>query len=115
MSPADLTPEYVVILDTETDSGEIDLRGKKMAFLHLPVLDGLTLTFEAAEKPTAEGGTYLAVIDDAGAAVTVTHGGSGGAVVLSPEADYPRNCMLKIILSDAQTADRTFPIIVEPF
>ena len=63
-NPADFTTSHVKIANGQTTSGEVDCRGKILLAIQTPAaLTGNTLAFQAAEKPTAEGGTYVDVKD----------------------------------------------------
>lgn len=106
--------ETVVISSGQTVSAEFDLRGKKLHAIKTPAaLTGTTLSFQAAEKPTAQGGSYVGVrhlATLASTATTITSVAADQWIVIEsgilPEGI--ENCMLKLVSGSAEAADRTF-------
>ena len=95
--------DTVTILDTETTSEAVDLRGYGLLGLILPDLTAGNLTFEASDIET---GPYVAVHDDLGAAVAIMAGAGDMAIdteALAPLAGYR---WIKIVSAAPQGADR---------
>jgi len=95
--------DTVTILDTETTSEAVDLRGYGLLGLILPDLTAGNLTFEASD---IEAGPYVAVHDDLGAPVAIVAGAGDVAIdteALAPLAGYR---WVKIVSAAAQGADR---------
>lgn len=111
-NPADFTTSHVKIANGQTTSGEVDCRGKILLAIQTPAaLTGNTLAFQAAEKPTAEGGTYVDVKHLNVLAVTqftITGVAASQHIILDgsllPEG--LGNAMLKVVSSGAEGADR---------
>lgn len=66
-------------------SSEIDLGDRVVVAIELPTgYTGTAVSFAAAQESTAEGGTYVPVIDKTGAEVTLTVG-PGKVVIVDPQ------------------------------
>jgi hypothetical protein len=98
------------IADDGTESEAIDLRGYSMLGLIVPVIDAANLTFKVAE---AEGGTYVTVYDDLGAAFTITAAAGSRAISTDDLAALAGYRWVKIVSSETQTADRLFYWVVK--
>jgi len=95
--------DTVTILAQGTTTEAVDLRGYGLLGLILPTLTAGNLTFEASD---IEAGTYVAVCDELGAAVTIVAGTGDMAIdatALAPLAGYR---WVKIVSAAAQGADR---------
>jgi len=119
----DRTATHAKIASGASLSGEVDLRGKILVAIQAPAAwTAADLSFQAAEKPTAEGGVYGEVFE--GDAV----GGGAALVVDAAASQYtllnfegkPQNCMLKVRSGTSgvpvlQGADRDIILYVQPF
>ena len=93
-----------------TVSAAFDIEGKTDIILFVPVLnDTPNLTFQVS--PT--GDTYYDLLEDDGStnAVTVVGGANAFAVSASDLAPLAGARFIKIVSSDAQSADRDFTIV----
>jgi hypothetical protein len=98
------------IANGATDSGEIDLAGCTLCGVFLPAeFDGTALKFKAA---SAAGGTFVAVVDGAGADVSKTCAASK-YLPLNP-ADFAGVRFLKLTAGTAQTGDSVLTLAVRP-
>lgn len=116
------TATHAKILAAASLSGEVDLRGLVLVAVQLPAAwTAADLSFQAAEKPTAEGGVYGEVF--IGDAV----GGGAALAVDAAASQYttlnfvgsPQNCMLKVRSGPSgvpvvQAADRDIILFVRP-
>ncbi len=100
-----------IIASGQTTSGEIDLNGNTLCGLFLPsTFDGSAITFEAAHT---SGGTYVAVQDGAGNAVSKTVSASK-YITLNP-ADFAGIRFLRLVAGTAQSAtDTVITLAVRP-
>ena len=112
---------HAKIASGQTVGTETDLRGFRLLAIQTPAaLTGNTLAFKAAEKSTAEGGSYVDVNHLNTLAVTATTLTSVAAdqhIVLG-SAILPEgigNCMLKLVSGSAEGADRDFVLFVLPY
>lgn len=111
---------HVVIADGQTVSGEADLRGQKLYAIGVPsTFDGSTLSFQQAEKPTAEGGTYVAVhhLNTLASTATALTGVTASTTLYITGSLLPEgigNCMLKLV-GGAQTGDTEFILYTQPY
>lgn len=63
-------------------SGEIDISDRVICAVEIPAgYTGTAVSFAAAQRSTAEGGTYVPVIDKTGAEITLTVAASKVAVM----------------------------------
>ena len=102
--------EDCTILDTETDSDAVDLRGYGMIGLIVPTITSANLTFEVSET---EGGTYRAVTNADGTVFTLTTTTGDMAISADDLAPLCAYRWVKIISSEAQGADRVFHFVVK--
>jgi hypothetical protein len=115
------TAEHVKIANGATTSGEVDLRGKMLYAIGTPAtLTGNTLSFNAAEKPTAEGGVYVTVkhLNVLAATTFTITGVAASQYIIIPGslvADGLGNCMLQLVSSGAEGADRDFILYTQPY
>lgn len=113
------TTTHAKIASGQTVSNEIDIRGQTIHAISVPTgFTGVTLAFQAAEKPTAEGGVYLPVwhvpANEVAEVLTITAVTAGTHLIFqAPFA--PSNCMLKIVSGAAEGADRDLIIFLEPY
>jgi hypothetical protein len=116
------TATHAKVASGGTTSGEIDLRGRMLMAVATPsALSNNTLSFTAAEKPTAEGGTYIAVKHLnvlAATAFTIT-GVAADQHISVAGSLLPQgigNCMLKIVLGGVgnEAADRDLILYTRP-
>lgn len=113
------TTTHAKIASGQTVSGEVDLRGLTLHAITVPTgFTGVTLSFQAAEKPTAEGGVYLPVwhvpANEVAEVLTITTVTAGTHMILQP-AFVPSNCMLKLVSGGAEAADRDLILFLEPY
>lgn len=100
-----------VIAQTETTSAQIDLEGFAVTGLFIPAIDSANITFEAAP---ASGGTFQAIKDADGNAITITAGTGNFAVGCDDMAFIDGYRFVKVVASAAQnTAERTFTFSVK--
>lgn len=112
---------HAKIASAATVSGEVDLRGQKLYAVGIPAaFTGVTLAFQQAEKPTAEGGVYTDVkhlnvlaatqftITGVAPSMTIYIVGS-----LLPEGIG--NGMVKLVSGAAEAADRDLILYTEPY
>ncbi len=98
------------IADSGTVSGEVDLSGCTLCGVFLPsTFDGTTLKFQAA---TESGGTFVAVVDGAGADVSKTCAASK-YLPLNP-ADFAGVRFLKLVAGTGQTGATVLTLAVRP-
>ena len=72
----------VPIASGQALSGEIDLGDRVLCALEIPTgYTGTTVSFAAAQRATADGGTYVPVIDKTGAEITYTVAAGKVAIV----------------------------------
>ena len=102
--------EDCTILDTETDSDGVDLRGYGLIGLIIPTITNSALTFEVSET---EGGTYRQVQTNALAAFTIAAGTGDIAISADSMAPLCAYRWVKIISAEAQGADRVFHFLVK--
>lgn len=118
--PGPLTTTHVRIASGQTVSAEVDLRGKRLLAVQTPgVLTGVTLSFQAAERPVTEGGVYTPVTHMNTLAVTATTLTSVAASqhIVVQGALLPGglgNCMLRLVSGSAEEADREFVLFTSP-
>jgi hypothetical protein len=76
-------------------SAEIDIGDRVVCAVEIPVgYTGTAVSFAAAQRSTAEGGTYVPVVDKTGAEVTLTVA-AGKVTLLDPNTTRPfRNIKL---------------------
>ena len=110
---------HAKIASGQTVSSEVDLRGQQLHAIDIPTgFTGVTLSFQAAEKPLAEGGVYLPVwhipANEVAEVLTITAVTAGTHMVF--QANFaPGNCMLRLVSGGAEAADRDLTLYVEPF
>src|SRR5260221_10324266 len=109
---AAFTATHVKITSGQTTSAEVDLRGKMLLAVATPAaFTGVTLGFTAAEKPTAEGGTYNQVFHLSTLAATpftITSVTTNQYIVIDSSL-LPQgfgNCMLKLVSGSSEGGDR---------
>lgn len=111
---------HVKIASGQTVSGEVDLRGVRLLAISTPAaLTGATLSFQAAEMPTAAGGTYVAVqyLNVLAAAVFTITGVAASQHIVIGGSLLPEglgNCMLKLVSGSAEAADRDLILYTVP-
>lgn len=103
---------HAKIASGQTASGEVDLRGKMLLGVTTPAaFTGITLSFQVAEVPTANGGTYVSAFHLntlAATAFTITGVTANQHIVIDGSL-LPAglgNCMLKVVSGSAEGADR---------
>lgn len=104
-------------------SGEIDLRGHVLVAVQIPATwTAADLSFQAAEKPTAEGGFYGEVFegDAVGGGAALSVDAAASQYTLLNFAGQPANCMLKVRSGPSgvpvnQAGDRDIILYVQPF
>jgi len=102
--------DAIIPEDPGTTSNAVDLRGYGLIGLILPTLTNCNLTFEVSET---EGGTYRALNDNLGAAVTITAATGNRAIAaddLNPLSAYR---WVKLVSNPVQAAARTCHFIVK--
>jgi hypothetical protein len=113
---ASMTATHAKIASGAATSGEIDLRGKQLIAVATPAaITNNVMSFTAAEKPTAEGGSYVEVKHLnvlAATAFSITGVAADDYIVIAGSL-VPQgigNCMLKIVMSGVgnEAADRDF-------
>lgn len=117
---ASATATHAKIASGQTVSGEVDLRGRVLLAIETPAaFTGVTLSFQAAEKPAAEGGTFVPVFHLnvlAATAFTITGVTPSDHIVLNGSL-LPNglgNCMLKVVSGSAEAADRDVILYTRP-
>jgi hypothetical protein len=119
---ASATATHAKVASGGTTSGEIDLRGKMLLAVQTPAaLTNTSMGFSASEKPTAEGGSYVAVHHLnvlASTAFVITSVAADRHIVIDGSL-LPNgigNCMLKIVLSGVgnEAADRDLILYTRP-
>ncbi len=114
------TTTHVVIANGQTVSGEADLRGQMLYAIGVPsTFDGSTLSFQQAEKPTAEGGvytavTYLSTLAAAAVSLTAVAASTTLYIVSAVLPDGIGNGMIKLV-AGSQTGDTEFILYLQPF
>lgn len=110
------TAAHAKIASGQTVSSEVDLRGGYMAYaVQTPAaFTGVTLAFQVAEKPAAEGGVYGAVfhMSTLAATATVITGVTTSQVIVLNDF-FPQglgNCMVRLVSGSAEAADRDLTI-----
>lgn len=120
MPAMSFTASHVKITSGQTVSAEVDLRGRILLAVQTPAaLTGVTLAFQAAEKPTAEGGTYVAVnhLNVLAVTATVLTGVAASQHIVIDSSLLPQgfgNCMLKLVSGTAEAADRDIILYTRP-
>lgn len=100
---------------------EVDLRGQKVYAIQTPAaLTGNTLSFQQAEKPTAEGGVFAPVqyLNTLAAATFTITGVAASQVIYIQSQVMPEgvgNGIIKLVSSGAEGADRDFILYLEPY
>ena len=108
-------PDYRVLTSVTISSGtttspEIDLGGTDLVGIMLPAtMTGTTMTFTAA---TATGGTYQAVQDGTGSAISKTISG-GKYIAIDPTLLHGVR-YLKLVSGSSEGADRAITIVSRP-
>lgn len=120
--PASVTATHTKVASGGTTSGEVDLRGRMLVAVATPsALTNNTMSFTAAEKPAAEGGSYVAVKHLntlAATAFTITGVAADQHLVIAGSL-LPQgigNCMLKVVLGGVgnEAADRDLILFTRP-
>lgn len=97
----------VTIESGDTVSGAADLSGKSLVGFYLPAtMDGTAITFQIADE---DGGTFIAVHDGAGAALSKTVA-QNTFVPLNP-ADTAGWQHIKLVSGTTETADRVIKLV----
>jgi hypothetical protein len=114
------TTTHAKIASGQTVSGEVDLRGLMLLGISTPAaLTGVTLSFQAADVPTAVGGVYVSVLHLnvlAATAFTITGVAASQHIVIDGSL-LPNgigNCMLKVVSGSAEAADRDLILFTRP-
>lgn len=108
--PVAMADKTAVIASGQTTSGAIDLVGTALVGLFMPsAFTGTAVTFTAAATLT---GTYLAVTDSTGAAVSATVAASK-YVALSPTT-FAGLRYVKLVSGSSEGADRTITLATRP-
>ena len=115
------TTTHAKIASGQTVGVEVDLRGMKLLAVGTPAaLTGVTLAFQQAEKPTAEGGVfsdvkYLSTL--AATQFTIT-GVAASQTIYIQSTVLPEgigNGVIKLVSGAAEAADRDFILYLEPY
>lgn len=102
--------EDCTILNTQTDSDAVDLRGYGMVGLIIPTITTANLTFQMSETRT---GTYRTLYNQDGTVFTITAATGNRAISADDLAPLCAYRWVKIISSEAQGGDRVFHFIVK--
>lgn len=112
---------HAKIASGQTVGAEVDLRGMKLLAVGTPAtLTGVTLAFQQAEKPAAEGGVYTDVkylSTLAATQFTITSVAASMTIYIQ-SAVMPEgvgNGMIKLVSGAAEGADRDFILYIEPY
>lgn len=97
------------IASSQTTSGEIDLSGDTLVGIQMPAtFTGTAITFTGA---TVSGGTFQAITDKAGVAVSVTVAG-GKFVVIPPDTIHAP--FVKIVSGSTESQADTLTLVLLP-
>ena len=98
------------ILISQTDSDEIDIEAHNLFALEMPAaFTGVAITFEAA---SISGGTFLPVMDGAGAAISLTVAPSQIITLTgSQQAAFGALQFIKLISGSTEVAERAINVI----
>lgn len=99
-----------VVPNAGTVSPEVDLRGYTLVGIFFPAaLAGTTVAFQTAP---VSGGTFVGIVDGAGADVSKTVAAS--KFLPTDPTTFSGIRFLKLVLGAAQTADRTLTLVLRP-
>lgn len=100
-----------VIANGQTKTGEVLLHGYRLGAIILGTMTGATITLEASNVP---GGTFVAVVDSAGAAFSITASDDKCVVLPASGAlDVGRLPVIKLVSASAEAAERTIYLVLE--
>jgi hypothetical protein len=99
----------VTIANGQTTSDAFDTEHYKVGALHFGTMTGTTMTFEAAEKVD---GTYRQLVDDSGAAIsiTVTDDRATGLTSNAASMAIAGVRWLKLVSGSSEGAERTIGV-----
>lgn len=112
---------HAKIASGQTVGAEVDLRGMMLYAIQTPAaLTGVTLSFQQAEKPAAEGGVYSPVLylsTLAATAFTITSVTTSQVIYITSSVmpDGLGNAMIKLVSGAAEGADRDFILYLQPY
>ncbi len=107
-----VSPQYsttTIIASGQTQSAAIDLTNNTLVGVYIPTFTGTTMTFQTAPSAT---GSYVAMVDGAGNAVSKTVA-SSQYLVLDPNV-FAGVRYLKISSGSSEGADRTLTLAIRP-